>query len=469
MTASAPGPLVCIVDGDVSVRESVEGLFREEGFHVDMFDSAEGFLGRTRTDTPACLIVDLMLPGMSGLELHEELARTGLATPTILLSGHADIATSVRAMKAGAADVLTKPYDPDDLLAAVRQAVSRRFPEKTPSMPRPIEGMVGQSEALRRVLSEVELVADTDATVLVTGESGTGKELVARAIHERSRRRQGPMVRVNCAAIPETLFESELFGYVRGAFTGALNDRAGRFEAAQGGTLFLDEIGEVPLAMQPKLLRVLQEKEFERVGETRPRKIDVRIVAATNRNLAEEVEAGRFRADLFYRLNVFPIENPPLRERREDVPRLAEHFVQAAARRLRRPPPRLTESAIRQLVARDWPGNIRELENVIERAMIRARDGQLRFDPPSPAASLRPAAASPRLPSLSRAAMEDHQRETIVAALERTAGRVSGAGGAAEILGMKASTLFSRMSVLGLRRLRSAGLGPEPAESAATA
>jgi transcriptional regulator with GAF, ATPase, and Fis domain len=314
-----------------------------------------------------------------------------------------------------------------------------------------IDGFVGTSAALQAVLQQIELVADTDATVLITGESGTGKELVARAIHERSHRRKGPLVRVNCASIPESLFESELFGYVRGAFTGALNDRPGRFEAAQGGTLMLDEIGEVPLAMQPKLLRVLQEKEFERVGETRPRKIDVRIVAATNRDLAAEVDAGRFRSDLFYRLNVFPIENPPLRDRREDIPLLAEHFIRQSARRLRREAPPLTEAALRQLVARDWPGNIRELENVIERAIILARDGQLRFEP-APAAGARPPSTSSALPSLSRAAIEQHQREAIVAALERSRGRVSGTGGAAELLGMKASTLFSKMSVLGLRR-----------------
>jgi transcriptional regulator with GAF, ATPase, and Fis domain len=312
--------------------------------------------------------------------------------------------------------------------------------------------MVGESEALQIVLQQIELVADTDATVLITGESGTGKELVARAIHDRSHRRKGPLVRVNCAAIPESLFESELFGYVRGAFTGAVTDRPGRFEAAQGGTLMLDEIGEVPLAMQAKLLRVLQEKEFERVGETRPRKIDVRIVAATNHELAAEVEAGRFRADLFYRLNVFPIENPPLRDRREDIPSLAEHFVQAAARRLRRQPPRLGEASLRQLMTRDWPGNIRELENVIERAMILARDGQLRFDPRPAAPAPPPPVSSATLPLLSRAAMQKHQREAIVAALERSGGRVSGPGGAAERLGMKASTLFSRMSVLGLRQ-----------------
>jgi DNA-binding NtrC family response regulator len=370
------------------------------------------------------------------------------------LTAHGDVPTSVRAMKAGAFDFLTKPYDADDLLAAVRRAVSRRFPvpARLAGSAMAIGGIVGESEVLRAVLQQIELVADTDATVLITGESGTGKELVARAIHERSNRRKGPLVRVNCACIPESLFESELFGYVRGAFTGALTDRSGRFEAAQGGTLMLDEIGEVPLAMQPKLLRVLQEKEFERVGETRPRKIDVRIVAATNRDLAAEVEAGRFRADLFYRLNVFPIENPPLRDRREDIPLLAEHFIKESARRLRREAPRLSEGVLQQLVARDWPGNIRELENVIERAIILARDGQLRIEPATAAAGSRPPSASSALPSLSRAAMEKHQREVIVAALERSGGRVSGPRGAAELLGMNASTLFSRMSVLGLRR-----------------
>jgi DNA-binding NtrC family response regulator len=450
MSDNAARPLICVVDDDVLCRESVEGLLRTDGFHVDSFESAERFLGRPRPEPPACLIVDLVLPGMSGLDLHQELARTGMDVPTILLTAHADIPTSVRAMKAGVLDLVTKPYDVDDLRAAVRRAVSRSGPARL-SVAR-IDGIVGTSAALHAVLQQIELVADTDATVLITGESGTGKELLARAIHERSHRRRGPLVRVNCACIPESLFESELFGYVRGAFTGALNDRPGRFEAAQGGTLMLDEIGEVPLAMQPKLLRVLQEKEFERVGETRARKIDVRIVAATNRDLVAEVEAGRFRADLFYRLDVFPIENPPLRDRREDIPLLAAHFVRESARRLRRAAPPLTEAALRQLTTRDWPGNIRELENLIERAIILARDGQLRFEPAPAVAAPRPPSASSALPSLSRAAMEKHQREAILAALERSRGRVSGAGGAAELLGMKASTLFSRMSVLGLRR-----------------
>jgi DNA-binding NtrC family response regulator len=392
---------------------------------------------------------------MSGLDLHQELARTRTDIPVILLTAYGDVATSVQAMRAGALDFLTKPYDADDLLATVRRAVSWRFPARA-SRPTPrISGIVGESVALQAVLEQIELVADTDATVLITGESGTGKELVARAIHDRSPRRKGPLVTVNCAAIPENLFESELFGYVRGAFTGALNDRPGRFEAAQGGTLLLDEIGEVPLALQPKLLRVLQEKEFERVGETRARKIDVRVVAATNRDLAGEVAAGRFRGDLFYRLNVFPIENPPLRDRREDVPLLAEHFIEVAARRLRRPPPPLTEAALRHLMTRDWPGNIRELENVIERAIILAREGPLRFDAHSPAPPARPWSPSTSLPLLSRAALEKHQRDAIMAALARSGGRVSGPGGAADLLGVNPSTLFSRMSVLGLRQKKS--------------
>src|SRR5262245_19916489 len=351
VSTSAARPLVCVVDDDSLVRESVEALLRAEGFHVAAFESAESFLARPLGDSPACLIVDLALPGMSGLDLHQELARTGMDVPTLLLTAHGDVSTSVRAMKAGALDFFTKPYDADDLVAAVRRAASRREPPRPADRATRAGLIVGESAALQAVLQQIELVADTHATVLITGESGTGKELVARAIHERSQRRKGPLVRMNCAAIPESLFESELFGYVRGALTGALNDRAGRFEAAQGGTLMLDEIGEVPLAMQPKLLRVLQEKEFERVGETRPRKIDVRIVAATNHDLAAEVEAGRFRSDLFYRLNVFPIENPPLRERREDIPLLAEHFLQASARRLHREPPRLSDADLRRLEA----------------------------------------------------------------------------------------------------------------------
>jgi transcriptional regulator with GAF, ATPase, and Fis domain len=317
--------------------------------------------------------------------------------------------------------------------------------------------IVGQSPALKNVLHQIELVARTDAGVLILGESGAGKELVARAIHERSARSQRPLIKVNCGAIPENLFESEMFGHVKGAFTGAIKDRAGRFELADGGTLFLDEVGEVPLALQAKLLRVLQEQQFERVGEERTRRVNVRVVAATNRDLKGEVEAGRFRRDLFYRLSVFPIEVPPLRERVEDVSLLAESFLRASARKLNLKPKKLAQSQIDQLRAYDWPGNVRELQNVIEHALILSQNGPLVLDlPASGKPSAKPAEArtseSGAVSLLTRAAMKDQERENIRAALSQTNGKIFGAGGAAELLGMKGTTLASRIKALKIRR-----------------
>jgi transcriptional regulator with GAF, ATPase, and Fis domain len=313
--------------------------------------------------------------------------------------------------------------------------------------------LIGESAALRKVLQQIELVGASDATVLVTGESGTGKELVARALHERSARRDRALIKVNCGAVPDTLFESEFFGHVKGAFTGALRDKAGRFEMADGGTLFLDEIGEVPLAMQAKLLRVLQEQEVERVGDSRSRKLNVRIIAATNRNIKAEVEAGRFRQDLFYRLSVFPIEIPPLRDRRDDIPRLAEHFIRAAARRLNRRPPRLTAPVAQQLAAYDWPGNVRELQNAIERAVILAHGGPLQFDmlasPEKPVPS-NPAADKSAI--VTRAELKKRERESIVAALAQTSGKIFGSDGAACLMGMKPTTLASKIQALGISR-----------------
>ena len=256
--------------------------------------------------------------------------------------------------------------------------------------------LVGQSQALQHIVSQIDLVAPTEASALILGESGTGKELVAREIHDRSRRKDKPLVRVNCASIPKDLFESEFFGHTRGAFTGAIKDRAGRFEAAEGGTLFLDEIGEVPLDLQSKLLRVLQEKRYERVGEDRTRQADVRVIAATNRDLKQAVAAGRFREDLYYRLNVFPIQVLPLRERMEDVPLLAKHFIESSARELRYPKPRLTRAGIAMLQTYGWPGNIRELRNVIERAVIISRGGVLDFDLPAAEAATIPARSGAR-------------------------------------------------------------------------
>jgi PAS domain S-box-containing protein len=312
--------------------------------------------------------------------------------------------------------------------------------------------IIGASPAILRMLEQIALVGPTDANVLITGESGSGKELAAEAVHRESPRRDRPLIRVNCAAIPRELFESEFFGHARGAFTGALRDRAGRFELADGGTLFLDEVGEIPLDLQGKLLRVLQDRSFERVGEERTRRIDVRIVAATNRDLAAEARAGRFREDLYFRLNVFPITCAPLRERREDIPLLAAHFIAQAARRLNLPEPILTRAAAEQLSRYDWPGNARELQNVIERATILARGGKLTFDLPAAtgASADRPVAASPD-GSMTEDRLRRLRVEAIRAALDAAGGRVSGPGGAAERLGVNASTLYSRIRRMGLR------------------
>ncbi len=317
---------------------------------------------------------------------------------------------------------------------------------------------MGQSQALRHTVSQIDLVAPTEASVLILGESGTGKELVAYEIHHRSRRKDKPLVRVNCASIPQDLFESEFFGHARGAFTGAIKDRAGRFETAEGGTIFLDEIGEVPLDLQSKLLRVLQEKRYERVGEDRTRIADVRIIGATNRDLKKAVAAGRFREDLYYRLNVFPIQVPALREHMEDIPLLAKHFIELSVKELRCSKPRLTRAGVAKLQGYDWPGNIRELRNVIERAVIVSRGGALDFDLPVTQSSPMPTrtrpqeAASPEPEILTEPEMQRRERENILAALKRTNWKLRGADGAAELLGLKPTTLVSRMEKWGLKK-----------------
>src|ERR1041384_474628 len=316
--------------------------------------------------------------------------------------------------------------------------------------------ILGDSPALKKVLAQVEMVAPTNASVLILGESGTGKELVARAIHDRSPRQSAALVRVNCASVPRELFESEFFGHVRGAFTGAVKDRVGRFELAHGGTLFLDEIGEVPLELQSKLLRVLQEGQFEKLGEDRTRTVDVRIIAATNRDLEDEIKAGRFRQDLYYRLSVFPVELPPLRERAEDIPTLAQHFLEESARKLGVQPRHLTAAHIKELQSYDWPGNVRELQNVIERAAIRSRDGHLELGlarvGPSRSPVRRPSSATvPTASSL--AEIKDHERNLLVDALTKTRGKIYGEDGAAALLGMKPTTLSSRVHRMGLKKL----------------
>lgn len=313
--------------------------------------------------------------------------------------------------------------------------------------------LIGKSAALQAVTRQIELVAPTNSSVLILGESGTGKEVVAREIHRRSQRSQKPLIKVNCAAIPRELYESEFFGHAKGSFTGALRDRAGRFELADGGTLFLDEIGEIPLDLQSKLLRVLQEGEIERVGEERTRKVDVRIIAATNRNLKEEAESGRFRQDLYYRLSVFPMELPPLRKRPDDIPLLAEHFVVRFARQLGRPRLRLTTANIQELQRYRWPGNIRELQHTLERACIVATDGRLQFhfseSAPKKRSNTVDSSIADRI--LTDQEIRDLEANNIQAALKACGGRVYGPNGAASLLGLKPTTLNSRIKSLGIK------------------
>jgi len=316
---------------------------------------------------------------------------------------------------------------------------------------------LGNSEAIRRVVERIEMVAATDATVLILGETGVGKELVARAIHERSQRHDRPLVKVNCTAVPRDLFESEFFGHVRGAFSGAIKDRIGRFQLADGGSLFLDEVGDLPQQMQPKLLRVLQEGEFEAVGDDKTRRSDARIIAATNHDLENMAKTGRFRRDLYYRLNLFPIEVPPLRDRKEDIPILSRHFFDAACKRYQRANLKLTKARIEQLRNYDWPGNVRELQYVIERAVIAARSGSLQFDVPraralSPSADTAPNSGREEVKRvLSEKEMRQRERENIATALKRCNFKIYGAGGAAELLSMKPTTLSARIKKLGLK------------------
>jgi len=321
-------------------------------------------------------------------------------------------------------------------------------------------GLVGQSPAIQQVLNQVELVAPTDASVLVTGESGTGKELIARAIHERSDRHERPLIRVNCAAIPRELFESEFFGHVKGAYTGAIKDRTGRFELADGGTIFLDEVGEIPLELQSKLLRVLQEGQIERIGEEKTRNIDVRVIAATNRDLKADAGAKRFREDLYFRLNVFPIEVVPLRSRKSDIPLLASHFISLVCKRYNRPEPRLTRANVKQLQAYHWPGNVRELQNIIERAIIISRQGRMQFDLPKAGDEAEKAheknseETTADIP-FTEAERLQRDRINILNALKLTNGKLSGKQGAAVLLGIKPTTLASRMNALGIEKSKS--------------
>jgi DNA-binding NtrC family response regulator len=450
---SEKNPIVFVVDDDASVREAIRSLIRSVGWKVETFGSAQEFLCGQRSDAPGCLVLDVRLPGLSGLDLQRELAAADIQIPIVFITGHGDIPMTVRAMKAGAVEFLTKPFLDEELLDAIEQAIDRDRLARHQQLEASEQGfgeIVGQSEALKSVLKQVKIVAPTSATVLIQGETGTGKELVARAIHQLSPRRNGPFVRVNCAAIPLGLLESELFGHERGAFTGALAQKIGRFELAHQGTLFLDEVGDIPLELQPKLLRVLQEQEFERLGSTRTLRVDVRLVAATHRNLLEMSAERQFRSDLYFRLNVFPLSVPPLRQRQQDLPLLVRHFVDRYARGMKKQIDTIPPDVLEALSRYSWPGNIRELQNFIERAVILSQSNVLR----PPLHELKGVAeaklASEKVSSVTT--LEEAERELILRALSETNGRIGGPKGAAVRLGLKRTTLLSKMERLNISR-----------------
>jgi len=442
------------------------------------------------------VITDLKMPGLDGMGLLKRLSVDYPDVPVVMITAHGSVESAVEAVKLGAFDYVEKPFDQEQLRQIVAKALrthmlSRRDARPEDSSARGRFRLVGESAAIRQVYQVVEKVADTPSTVLITGESGTGKELVARALHDYSSRSGGPFIKINCAAIPKTLMESEMFGYEKGAFTGAVGSKPGRFELAHGGSLFLDEIGEIPIEMQVKLLRVLQESEFERVGGIKTIKVDVRLITATNRDLAAEITAGAFRDDLYYRLNVVPIHLPPLRERREDIPLLVDHFIARFNDRLKKQITGATPEAIDGLVSHQWPGNIRELENVIERTilfcegpLIRVADlpGELGGTPrqsvampvaeerapgastssgslPAQPAPAPPAAATSTsaplvgeevgsLKEAVRAETERVERELIQRALDETGGNVTKA---ARKLQISRKSLQTKMKELGLR------------------
>jgi DNA-binding NtrC family response regulator len=439
------GTLAYVVDDDISAREGVARLIRSSGVMTKTFGSAEEFLASARPQMPSCLVLDLNLPGLSGLELQQELAKSGVQLPIIFLTGHADISTTVRALKGGAINFLTKPVEDQDLLNAIQQCLSCELEDQCDES---VGSMVGESAGFHSVVKAIQVVAPTDATVLIQGETGTGKELVARAIHDRSSRSKRPFIKVNCAAIPATLLESELFGHEKGAFTGAFALKLGRFEIAHQGTLFLDEIGEIPLELQPKLLRALQEQEFERLGGNRTIRVDARIIAATNRDLEAMVDENKFRADLYYRLAVFPLAVPPLRDRRQDVPLLIRYFVQKHAQHMGRKIERIPMEAMEVLTKYDWPGNIRELQNVIERSVILSSGPELQVAIPGLGRKCAPIA----LGDHTRGDSQNTERAIILQALKEADGQVGGADGAAARLGFKRTTLQSRMRKYNIAR-----------------
>ncbi|MFZ4985126.1 MAG: sigma-54-dependent transcriptional regulator [Blastocatellia bacterium] len=443
---------ILIVDDEPGIRQSLTGVLEDEGFEVSTVESGEECLKVLEKRLYSCILLDVWLPGIDGIETLKQLRAISPDLCVIMISGHGTIETAVRATRLGAYDFIEKPLSIEKTLLAVRNALRQRELESTnlELLERLETGyaMIGDSMPMRALRQQIAFAAPTSGRILVHGESGTGKELVARTLHAQSRRASRPFIEFNCAAIPEELVESELFGHVRGAFTGATQARRGKFERADGATLFLDEIGDMSLKTQSKVLRVLEEQSFEPVGSESAVQVDVRVIAATNKRLEAEIERGLFRADLFYRLNVIPFEIPPLRDRREDIPLLTDHFNQEFSRVNRREPKQFTPDAIERMQSYNWPGNVRELRNTIERVIIMHTHRLVVADDLPFLGADQPPASSYSFDSY-REAAEAYEREYILRKLAETDGNITRT---AEILGIDRSHLYRRMKALSINR-----------------
>jgi DNA-binding NtrC family response regulator len=449
-----------VVDDEEPQRVMLARILERAGFEVVVAADGAQAAERLEAERLDLVLTDQRMPRLGGLELLEQARRLQPGLPVVLMTAYGTVSTAVEAMKHGAADYLTKPFERDELLLVVEKAIRQRRLEDEVATLRGrlqeryrLDRIIGASAAMQEVYSLIERVSYADVPVLISGESGTGKELVAQAIHARSSRAGGPFVALNCAAVPESLQESEFFGHERGAFTGAVRAHPGRFEQADGGTLFLDEVGAMRADLQAKLLRALQEREIQRLGSTSVRRVDVRILAATCEDLQQRIRQRTFREDLFYRLNVVPIELPPLRERREDIALLVQHFLESAARKLDREPPALAPEALERLRLQPWPGNVRELENCIERMVVLSRSERLTADDLPPAIRLdadRPAASVGGfdLPA-EGVRLAELERHLILQALERSRGSLRPA---AKLLGISYKTLQYRIRKYGLDR-----------------
>ena len=460
-------PSILIVDDEPGVRSALGGVLRDEGYEVDAVDSGEACLERLGRQAYDVVVLDIWLPGMDGLATFARMRERQIESQVVMISGHGNIESAVRAIKMGAFDFVEKPLSLEKTVLVVRNALRQRRLEAENQALRArvdrTQTMVGESYAMRQLREQVAMAAPTNGRVLIYGENGTGKELVARTVHALSRRRNNAWVEVNCAAIPEELIESELFGHVRGAFTGAVADRRGKFEVADGGTIFLDEIGDMSLKTQAKVLRVLQEQTLEAVGGTTRIRVDARVLAATNKDLQAEIRGGAFREDLYFRLNVIPIFVPPLRERQEDIPLLAEHFMAEFSREYGRRAKAFDAGAIAVLQCYGWPGNVRELRNVIERLMIMAPGDSItgvdvtflqqnavgRPEPPEQVAGRQKL----------HEARDQFERDLILRTLAEQQGNMSKT---AEVLGVERSNLYRKMRAFGIAPSRR----PEPEEEA---